>query len=118
MKHWRNFRDLPWIMQAGAWIAVAIVLMLVAGPARADLVVRNRESGAELRLLDTQCSHGGTLGHIKPEWRAKFKNLRYRGADGQLHYGCWMQRGDTAIVMMEDGSGGGLPMAKLHDPSV
>jgi hypothetical protein len=78
--------------------ALALILLLTAAPApAADLVMKNKANGAQLRLLDTPCSHGETLAVLKEEWRPKFKNARILDAKGFIQfYGCWIaaRRGD------------------------
>jgi hypothetical protein len=82
--------------------ALLIAALLAAGPAVAERVVRNGQH--ELRLLDTACSHAGTLGHIKEEWRAKFKNARLMHKGKIQHYGCWILADEnTVFIMYEDG---------------
>lgn len=95
-----------------------IAAMLAAGPAFAgDLVYQGMRNGSELRLLETPCSHGETLGHLKPEFRAAFKNIRAK-VRGQIVYGCWIEEDDEAYVIMEDGSDGRFPLANFQDPMI
>lgn len=119
---WRSFRALPKIVQLAAVLFVAILAMLL-WPARAhagDLVLKNKQTGAELRLLDTPCSHGETLAALKEEWRAKFKNVRIISAKGFIDaYGCWIQHDEeTVFVLLQDGSGLDFPLAAFSDPSI
>jgi hypothetical protein len=88
--------------------ASLIAALLVAGPALADKVARS--GSAELRLMETQCSHGGTLAHLKPEWRAKFRNARLLNNGKIIHYGCWIltEEGDF-YIQYEDGDHALLP---------
>lgn len=100
-----------------AMISFACTALVLASPAWADLVIRNKETGAELRLLETPCSHAGTLAVLKPEWRPKFKNLRLTsGRD--MHFGCWLEQGEVAVLIFEDGSTGEAQLAAFRDPSI
>ena len=100
---------------------LALSLILAASPALAgDLVLKNKQTGAQLRLMDTTCSHAETMAHLKEEWRPKFKNARMLDAKGHIQfYGCWIQHDeDTAVIFLQDGGHIGLPLAAFSDPSV
>lgn len=95
--------------------------LVAAGPALAgDLVLKNKDNGAELRLYETQCSHGETMALLKEEWRAKFKNARVRDERGHiLFYGCWILHDEeTVVVFLQDGSHIGLSRSAFTDPSI
>jgi hypothetical protein len=79
------------------------LLLLIAPPLLATQQVA-RSGDQELHLLDTQCSHAGTLVHIKPEWRAEFKNARLLNKGTISFYGCWILADEnTVFVIFEDG---------------
>jgi hypothetical protein len=83
-------------------LLLAIALLLFASPLYAtQQVVRAGEQ--ELRLLETQCSHAGTLIHLKPEWHDRFKNARLLKNGTILFYACWILSDEnTVFVMFED----------------
>lgn len=99
--------------------ALALALLLAAPAYAGDLVMKIKESGIELRLYDAPCSHGGTLGLLKEEWRGKFRNARILNAKGFIEaYGCWLEKDGTAIVIFDDGSNATLKMSVFSDPTV
>jgi hypothetical protein len=70
-------------------------------PSLADLVAK---AGTDtIRLSEGACVHGGTLGHIRPEYREQFKKAR-ASLNGQDWFACWirMPNGDF-FIMFEDG---------------
>lgn len=102
------------------YVVIAFLLSHLIAPlsARADLVNRSPE-GAELRLMDSQCSHAETLVQIRPEWREKFRNARYSEGGTIRVYGCWIQEaGGIAVLIMEDGSSGMVDLSKFSDPAI
>jgi hypothetical protein len=114
-RFYRRFRAMPGVVQFG----LVLALLLLALPAVAgDLVLKNKDTGSELRLMDSACTHGETLGHLKEEFRGQFKNARILDKRGFiLFYGCWIDHdGETAFVMLQDGGSLGLPLAGFTDP--
>lgn len=98
-----------------------LMLLLVAANAfSGDLVARNKETGAELRLLDSPCSHGETLGVLREEWRAKFRNARILNGKGFIEaYGCWLkQEDDTIVVILQNGSARVFEAGAFSDPAI
>lgn len=91
--------------------ALLLVLLLVAFPASAGELVAKRGDD-EVRLFDSPCIHGGTLGQIPPAMREQFHKATGR-FNGQMFYGCWIPRGDMAVVLWEDGDQGLIPLAEL-----
>jgi hypothetical protein len=82
------------------WIAALAAGL--ATPVLAEKVVRS--GSMELRLLDSTCSHAGTLGLIRPEWGPKFKNARLMKDGKIVHYACWILADEnTVFIMYEDG---------------
>ena len=82
---------------------VFFLLILFSVPALATQRVA-RSGDQELHLLETQCSHAGTLVHLKPEWRAEFKNARLLHKGTIQFYGCWILADEnTVFVIFEDG---------------
>lgn len=53
-----------------------LLLLMMPAPARADLVMHNRDKTSSMHLLETPCSHGETMALLAEEWRPRFKNLR------------------------------------------
>lgn len=109
-------------------IALLILgLVLFAMPARADLVMASGDGVHELRLYESACTHGGTMGHIKarfdkaqPEHLAKFRNARILDKRGTIvSYGCWVESDDgAAFVLFEDGSSTEFELSKFSDPTI
>lgn len=83
--------------------------------AHADLVAKTADN--ELRLLNSPCTHGGTLALLKPEHRPKFKKAIVM-LKTLMVYGCWVDTGEGAyFVMLETGGGFALPVtAFLEEP--
>lgn len=101
--------------------ALIIAAVLAVGPAVAgDLVMKNTETGAQMRLLETQCSHGETLAALAEQWRPKFKNMRILSAKGFIEwYGCWIQHDEeTVVVVLSDGSQRSFRAAAFSDPTI
>lgn len=116
---WAAFRALPGILQAIGWGALVIVLALILlpGPARADLVIRNPQTGAELRLTNAPCTHAGTLAVIPVNLRAQFRRavgvLR-----GETLEACWAEDGDQALLVFDDGTGLTMDLADFQDTAI
>jgi hypothetical protein len=95
-----------------------ILAAAMCSPAFAgDLVARDKDAGAELRLMESACSHGGTLAILKEEWRAKFKNARMF-VGKEMTYACWVEKDGFAIVLLEDGTFIPVPMSAFSDPTI
>ena len=91
-----------------------IAALLAAGPAMADLVATN-SGGDELRLMNSPCVHGGILGHLKEEYRPKFKKAQ-AWIGGKMHYACWIDTNEGAyFVMWESGEGSAFPVTSFID---
>lgn len=104
-----------------ALLAVGVAaLAMHPGPVLADLVLKNKENGYELRLLDTPCSHGETLAVLNEEWRPKFKNARILTPKGFIEsYGCWIKQGDETIVLiLSDGGALAFKADSFTDPAI
>jgi hypothetical protein len=96
-----------------------IAALLAAGPSFAGNLVLKNGSGNELRLYDTPCSHGETLGILKEEWRTRFKNARVLNSKGFiLMYGCWVEQEGSAVVILSDGAAIQLPLSAFTDPMI
>jgi hypothetical protein len=97
-------------------ILLSLVLALPFS-AGADLVARNGRN--ELRLIESPCVHGGTLAHLKEEWRPKFKKASATIGGGHV-YACWIDTGDgTYYVLFESGESLLIPVqAMLDEPGV
>lgn len=97
-------------------ILSVLVAASFAMSAHSDLVAKD-QSGAEMRLMESKCSHGETLGRLKEEYRPIFKNARLIvGKD--FFYGCWIEQDGVAIVMLEDGTFIPVPMDAFKDPTI
>lgn len=114
-------------MHRAATLIIGLCLAAVAPPSRAELVMANSDGTRELRLYESACTHGGTIGHIKakfpaalPEHIAKFKNARIMDRRGTIEsYGCWLESDDgRAFVLFEDGSNTEFEMSKFKDPVI
>jgi hypothetical protein len=92
-----------------------LALALVLSPAFAGQRMLQGDSGTILRLYDTPCLHGGTLGQLKPEWREKFQRAEF--TQGKLRvYACWIDAEDGDVyVQIEDGNFMVLPAASFRD---
>jgi hypothetical protein len=101
------------------FIFALILLLLVCPVLAGERTVKNAE-GHELRLYDTACTHGETLGLLKPEWRPKFKNARIRNAKGHImFYGCWIEdEPGIATVILQDGAMMDLQLSAFTDPVI
>lgn len=101
-------------------LVAVILLLLAASAAGGDMVMKNKANGAELRLLDTSCSHAETLAVLKEEWRPKFKNARIRDAKGFIQfYGWWIAHDEeTVIVVLQDGATMEFQASAFADPSI
>ncbi len=92
---------------------VLAAALLAAGSAMADLVARNGKN--ELRLMHSPCVHGGTLGHLKEEWRSQFRKAQ-ASIEGKTLFACWIDTGEGAyFVIWEDGTSNGYPVAGFLD---
>jgi hypothetical protein len=92
--------------------------LLCAAPSFAgDLVARDKDAQAELRLMESKCSHGGTLAQLKEEYRDQFKNARLIVGKTFI-YACWIEKDGTAIVLLEDGTFMPVPMSAFSDPTI
>lgn len=108
-------------MRTLSLIAAALVALFFTGLALAgELVMKNTETGAQMRLLDSQCSHGETLAVLAEQWRPKFKNMRILSAKGFIEfYGCWIQHDEeTVVVVLSDGSQRSFRAAAFSDPTI
>lgn len=117
---WTSFRALPAVMQGGCWLVLAFLGMLAwPAPAHAaDLAVRDKDSGAELRIMESACSHAGTLALIPADLRPQFKNARVL-VNGMLKvYGCWSEVDDVAVIIYENGFFDTVPMKAFTDPMI
>ena len=92
-----------------------IAAALAAGPAMADLVTK--QGSDEIRLAPTPCVHAGTLAHIDPQYRARFKKMDAT-IGGQRWYGCWIEVEGWALLIYEDGDHGRLAMSAFKESGV
>ena len=92
----------------------ALLLLLAAAPASADLVVGHGQT--ELRLMPGPCVHVATMIRIHPDHRPRFKKLQAT-VGGKLLFGCWtaLPEQDAAYVIFEGSPGFVVPMASLRD---
>jgi hypothetical protein len=73
------------------------------------------DNATVLRIYDTPCLHGGTLGHLKPEWRPKFQRAEFTQGNNRV-YACWIDAEDGDVyVQIEDGNFMVLPAASFRD---
>ncbi|MEO5670429.1 MAG: hypothetical protein ABIR26_07030 [Ramlibacter sp.] len=92
----------------------------MVGQARADLVVRNVNGENILRLMDTACVHGETLGRIAPELRSKFRKAQATISEVVV-FGCWFDvpEAGAVFIVMEGSKGFALDRAMLKvEPGV
>lgn len=98
---------------------VALVLLVVCTFARADLVMHNNTKSASMRLQQTTCSNAETMAILKPEWRAKFKNMRIETNDGVVRmFGCWFQEDDAIVVILQDGTPMRIPVESFQEATI
>lgn len=83
-------------------------------------MLKNKDTGAQLRLMDSPCTHAETLMQLNEPWRPKFKNARILDKKGGIEfYGCWIKHDEeTAFVLLQDGSQVAVPLVLFSDPSV
>lgn len=84
-------------------ILLAFALLLAAGPAGADLVLRSHEAGTQLLLLDAPCDDAATLAALNEQWRPRFKNAQLLRRGRLLHAGCWIDEEDNVVLVFPDG---------------
>lgn len=62
-----------------------------------------RNGDNEMHLYDGPCVHAGTLGHLQPQWRDKFKKAMAT-IGGKIWYACWIEmNAESVFVIFEDG---------------
>lgn len=88
-------------------IAIAVVLLLSWGGAFAAEMV-HKSGDNSVRLQDRPCIHAGTLGLIRPEHRAEFRQGRAT-VNGHDFFMCWVLTPDGEVFMLfEDADVGTL----------
>jgi hypothetical protein len=103
---WRGFRALPKVMQFGAWLALAILLML-AWPkeSRADAIARQGSDWVRLTLkpcADEQVvAVLASRGQQPESYRAAIAHFQ-----GQDFAACWQPAPGGAVLVYGDGDGG------------
>lgn len=98
-----------------AFVAALLCLPAFAG----ELMMRNKENGAELRLYESQCSHAQTMALLNEEWRPKFKNARIRDPQGNILYACrLLVDEETVVLFVQDGSFTSLKLSDFSDPNI
>lgn len=97
------------------------LLVLLAAPAfGADLVMKNKANGSELRLYDSPCVNAETLMQLAEEWRPKFRAAKILDGKGRVvWFGCWIRHDDDALfVIFQDGDERMFELAAFSDPAV
>ena len=99
--------------------AAVLALAALAAGTTVNAVQVARSGNTELRLLDSQCAHAGTLAHLKPEWRAKFKDARLMVNGNIAFFGCWILADeDTIYIQYEDGDAMEVPTKAFREVGV
>lgn len=100
-------------------IVAALVAASFAVSANADLVLSSDDGSQELRLYESSCTHGGTLGHIPAEFRDRFSNARLLDRRGTiLGYGCWAEVEGTVLIVFEDGAKTTFQLSKFKESTI
>lgn len=95
--------------------ALIFAALLAAGPALAGQRILADSPETWMRLYDSPCVHGGTLGKILPQWRAKFSKAE-ASVNGTRFYACWIVDEDGDVYfLLEDGRDGFLPLRSFKD---
>lgn len=95
--------------------SLLLSLAIAAAPAFAgDLLLKNRETGAELRLNSGPCVNATVLGELKDEWAPKFKAASAI-VDGKKFGGCWIEDAGRAVLFFENGERFMAPLSKFSD---
>lgn len=116
-RFWSEFRDQPWIFQFGEWLALVFIAagLLLPGPVRAaDQVMRNKDAGLEIRLMERPCADA-LREHIKPEYRDQFQSARAT-IRGSRFEGCWIADGEDITLIFENGEWVAMNRSQFSDP--
>lgn len=112
---WNRFRALPGIVQFGAWLALAILVML-AFPAsvKADAIA---QTGSDwVRVTARPCADEKVVGYIQARQQSP-QDFRAATAyfGGQHFTACWRPMFDQqkALIWYEDGDQGLVPFGDL-----
>lgn len=93
-------------------------LALVAASACAgEMVLKNRQTGAEIRLGEAPCTNEATIAEIKDEMVPRFRAATAL-VDGQTYQGCWTEDGGLAILFFENGERFVTRISAFRDPMV
>ncbi len=87
---------------------IVFLILLLAGPAWADLVAR---SGAnELRLSQANCDNPAVLAAVGPTLGAKMRAATAR-VEGEIYAACWVLYQGNVYVIYEDGDQSAIPLS-------
>jgi hypothetical protein len=102
-----------------ALILAAAMCSAFASPVQAELMLKSNDGSQELRLYESACSHGRTLGHIPEEYRKHFFNARVLDRRGTIQvYGCWAEVEGTVLLVFEDGQFTQFELSKFKESTI
>jgi hypothetical protein len=110
---WRSFRAMPSIVQFGAYLALAILIMLAlpSGARAEDRIARQGHD--EVMISESPCMFASVLIEIDkvlPGQREQFRRaVTHFG--GKKYFACWRPMGGGAHLVYEDGDQGIVPFA-------
>jgi hypothetical protein len=117
-KFWTEFRDMPWIMQYGAWLALVLMgaALLLPGTAKAGAEMVYKSGELTIRLHDVPCRSAVLAEGLKEAGSEKPAQSATILISGNAIPGCWGISEDKVLIVDVMGNGGYI-LAKDFKPN-